>query len=122
MALILPTYYGLDKNPDPGPWYVVRSESDSIGTLEVAEHVVPVFRCNTLEEAEAYIKRKAIEELYPLGYEFWDTKDKNMKILKLKADRVTPAILSANVKKQYIIFGLFSKREANAMKFVGWSE
>lgn len=121
MALILPNYLGLDKNPDPGPWYVVRSESDSIGTLEVAENVVPVFRCNTLLEAEAYIKKKAIEELYPLGYKFWDTKDKNMKVLKYEPSG-GPILITTKVKKQYVIFGLFSKREANANKFVGWSE
>lgn len=120
MALILPKYYGRDKNPDPGPWYVVRSESDTIGTLEVAEHVVPVYRCMTLDEAECYIKKKAIEELYPLGYKFWDTKDKNMKILKYYPDPAAPVLL--NTRKQYVIFGLFSKKEANAMKFVGWSE
>ena len=119
MALILPSYYKKDKNPDPGPWYVVKSECDELGSLETAQNVKPMFRSTSFLEAENYIKMKGFE-YFAKGYEWYDTIDKNMKVMKYKPQG--PAVLVENQRKQYVIFAIFSKKEANAGKLVNWNE
>lgn len=103
---------------DPGPWYVVKSECNDLG-LEIAQNVKPMFRAKTFQEAKAYLE-KQFNFLANFGYFPINECKDNPFILKINDLLLRPMFLFN--KPRYIVFGMFSQRQANAGHFVHWEE
>lgn len=119
MALILPSYYKKNSRKinqfTDDTWYVIKSECDEIGQ-EIQDNVKPMYR-GKFELAMAYKIQKVMETISK-GYEVFDDSDKNMTILKYTAGMGLPII----GVKQYMFWAIFSKSEANSMRFIKWTE
>jgi hypothetical protein len=138
MALILPSYYKKDNaNFDPGPWYVIMSSCDHLGP-EISQNIKPLYRDARREPCVLYFLNQ-VSKYYDKGYRILGDgvigennkittlkpahllKNKDLNIVTLKYDARPNEVIILN-RKQYIIFGLYSKRMVEAGKFVKPSE
>ena len=138
MALILPSYYKKDSpNFDPGPWYVVMSSCDHLGP-EIAQNIKPMYRnprrppcvLYFLDQVTRYYDKdyrilgdgvigenNVVTKLKPADL----LKNKDLNIVTMKYQTHENGVIILN-QKQYIIFGLYSKRMVEAGKLVKPSE
>lgn len=102
---------------DPGPWYVVKSDTYNF-SQELALDLKPMFMGKSLEECKIYIADQMRHD-QARGYELYAVDTKRAYLVILRYQPTGLITLGAN---QYICYGAFSKRQANAMKFVGPNE
>lgn len=102
-----------DMKIDPGPWYVVKSDTYNFGH-ELAADLKPMFRGKTLEECKFYIADQMRHD-QARGYELFAVDTKHSYLVILKYQPTGLITLGAN---QFICYAAYSKRQAEAMKFV----
>lgn len=113
--MYLPKYLNFQNDPmqDPGPWYVVKSDTYNF-SQELGMDLKPMFKGDTLEACKFYIASE-IEKDRVRGYELYYAGMKHCYLVILRYQPSGLLLLGGN---QYICYGAFSKKQAEAGKFI----
>ena len=119
MGILLPKYLkqNFDPNADPGPWYVVRSETYQF-SQELAQDLKPMFMAKTLDECKWYIAGQMKADQV-MGYELYRVYKDKYYLVILKYQPSGIITIGAN---QFIVYGAYSQRQATAGHFVSNKE
>lgn len=119
MGLILPKYLKRDVEPntDPGPWYVVRSETYEF-SQELAQDLLPMFIGHSLDECKMYIADQMRYDQVR-GYELYRVYNKKYYLVILRYQPSGIITIGAN---QFIVYGAYSQRQATAGHIVSNTE